>query len=170
MSAAAAIWLAHESGVMIDSERLELIVASQAASLPVVRNAVEQMARMEQFTDAETHGLLLAIDEALANVIKHGYEGRPDQPIRIVLAHTEGPDGRKGLAVEVRDQGRQVDPATIRGRDLDDVRPGGLGVHIMQSVMDEVCYSCPPDGGMLLRMVKYAGSSRKDGHRPPDAS
>jgi len=167
MSAAAAIWLANESGVMTDSERVELIIASQAASLPVVRNAVEKLARMEGFSDAETHGLLLAIDEALANVIKHGYQGRPDQPIRIVLARTEGPDGRQGLAVEVRDQGRQVDPATIKGRDLNDVRPGGLGVHIMQAVMDEVCYSCPPDGGMLLRMVKYAGSSGTSRPRRP---
>lgn len=142
---------------MSDPRGVELIIASHARSLPVVRSAVERMAQVEGFDEADTHCLMLAIDEALANVIKHGYQGRPDQPINVVLTRVEGPDGRTGLAVEVRDQGRQVDPATIKGRDLDDVRPGGLGVHIMQSVMDEVCYSCPPGGGMLLRMVKYTG-------------
>ena len=55
----------------------------------------------------------------------------------------------------VRDRGRQVDPTTIKSRDLAEVRPGGLGVHIIQSVMDEYNYSCPPDGGMLLEMKKY---------------
>lgn len=136
---------------------VELHITSNAKSLPVVRSAAERMAEMEGFCGAEAHALVLAIDEALANVIKHGYRGQPDQPITITLTPVRSPDGRCGISVLVRDQGRQVDPATIRGRDLSDVRPGGLGVNIIRSVMDEYEYSCPPDGGMLLRMVKYAG-------------
>lgn len=140
---------------MTAENRLELNIASNAKSLPVVRSAVGRMAEMEGFDDQDTHCVMLAIDEALANVIKHGYEGQPDQPITITLATVKSTDGRGGIAVEVRDKGRQVDPGTIQSRDLDEVRPGGLGVHIIQTVMDEYDYSCPPDGGMMLRMVKY---------------
>ncbi len=145
-----------------------LNIDSNARALPVVRGAVEQMATAEGFDANDTHGLVLAIDEALANVIKHGYGGQTDQPIRITLSVVKSPDGRNGIAVEVRDRGQQVDPGSICGRDLDDVRPGGLGVHIIRAVMDECEYSCPPDGGMCLRMVKFVGG--KSGGAVTDAS
>lgn len=136
--------------------RVELNITSNARCLPIVRSAVEKMASMEGFPSDDAHELTLAIDEALANVIKHGYDGQPDQPISISLEPVRSADGRAGLSVSVRDKGRQVDPSTIKSRDLAEVRPGGLGVHIIQSVMDEYNYSCPPDGGMLLEMKKFA--------------
>ena len=64
---------------------IELNIQSNSRCLPVVRGAVERMAQMEGFSPKEAHGLTLAIDEALANVIKHGYQGRPDQPITVTL-------------------------------------------------------------------------------------
>ena len=143
---------------MDESRTIELNITSNARSLPIVRGAVEKMARLEGFGENDTHALMLAIDEALANVIKHGYDGDPNQPIAIALEPVRSADGRAGISVRVRDQGRQVDPSTIRSRDLSDIRPGGLGVHIIQSVMDEYDYSCPSDGGMLLKMIKYVGS------------
>ncbi len=135
--------------------RVEMTINSDPSSLAVVRGAVTRMAELGGLDETGVHNVTWAIDEALANVIKHGYEGRPDQPIHLTLEGIVGPDGRRGLAVTVRDRGKQVDPATICGRDLADVRPGGLGVHIMRTVMDEVEFSCPMEGGMLLRMVKY---------------
>lgn len=133
-----------------------LNILSSPKSLPVVRAAVEQMAAQEGLSKKDAHGLVLSIDEALANVIKHGYEGRNDQPVTITLAPIRADDGRQGISVIVRDMGKQVDPQNICGRDLDDVRPGGLGVHIIRAMMDEAEYSCPADGGMMLRMVKFA--------------
>ena len=47
-----------------------------------------------------------------------------------------------------------VDPSDIKPRDLDDVRPGGLGVHIIVECMDEVTYSPRDGGGTVLTMVK----------------
>jgi anti-sigma regulatory factor (Ser/Thr protein kinase) len=70
--------------------------------------------------------------------------GRRPAPIR----------GKLSLMIGVRDYGRSVDPSTIKSRDLDDFRPGGLGVHIIRSIMDEVEYVPQPGGGMSLRLVK----------------
>ncbi|MCG8404026.1 MAG: ATP-binding protein [Phycisphaerales bacterium] len=152
------------------SSRVELNITSHTACLPVVRGAVERMAGLSGFTDDDAHGLTLAIDEALANVIKHGYDGREDQPITVQLSPVTADDGRRGIEVQVRDQGRQTDPGEISGRPLDEVRPGGLGVHIIRAVMDECDYSCPPEGGMLLRMVKYVslkkGAQTGEADRP----
>ncbi len=155
---------------MDESNSVELNITSNARSLPVVRGAVEKMARLEGFGEMDAHALMLAIDEALANVIKHGYDGDPNQPITITLEPVRSADGRSGISVMVRDQGRQVDPETIRSRELTDIRPGGLGVHIIQSVMDEYDYSCPPDGGMLLKMVKYIGPSPVAAAGPSDGA
>jgi len=142
---------------MTEPGTIRLELTSSTKCLPVVRGAVERMAALEGFNGDDTHELTLAIDEALANVIKHGYQNRDDQPIELTLKAIRSAEGLPGLCILVRDYGRQVDPTTIQGRDLDDVRPGGLGVHIIQTVMDEVEYSCPTDGGMQLRMVKYVG-------------
>jgi sigma-B regulation protein RsbU (phosphoserine phosphatase) len=53
------------------------------------------------------------------------------------------------------DFAQPVEVAKIRSRPLDEVRPGGLGVHLMRSVMDHVEFLPPPAGiGNLLQMVK----------------
>lgn len=142
---------------MTEPGTIRLELTSSTKCLPVVRGAVERMAALEGFDGDDTHELTLAIDEALANVIKHGYESRDDQPIELTLSTVRSSRGVPGLSIVVRDYGRQVDPSLIRGRDLNEVRPGGLGVHIIQTVMDEVEYSCPSGGGMQLRMVKFVG-------------
>ena len=46
------------------------------------------------------------------------------------------------------------DPEAIAGRPLENVRPGGLGIHIMKSVMDRVSYARAEGGGMMLNMSK----------------
>ena len=143
---------------MTEPGTIRLELTSSTKCLPVVRGALERMAALEGFNGEDTHELTLAIDEALANVIKHGYESRDDQPIELTLRTVRSAEGSPGLCILVRDYGRQVDPSTIHGRDLNEVRPGGLGVHIIQTVMDEVEYSCPSGGGMQLRMVKYVGT------------
>jgi anti-sigma regulatory factor (Ser/Thr protein kinase) len=56
--------------------------------------------------------------------------------------------------VRIDDYGQFVDPAQIKSRPLDDVRPGGLGVHLMQKVMDEVTYAKNRWGGTSLTLRK----------------
>ena len=65
-----------------------------------------------------------------------------------------GPIGARAYRIDDFHFGRQVDPATIKSRDLDDIRPGGLGVHIIGSVMDQVEYQKAPEAGMMVRMTK----------------
>jgi anti-sigma regulatory factor (Ser/Thr protein kinase) len=95
----------------------------------------------------------LAIDEAVTNVIRHGYKGSAGQPIEVVIDRVER-EGAPALQVTIRDFGRQVDPAMIVGRDLEDVRPGGLGTHIIRTIMDEVEYTHRHPSGMQLRVLK----------------
>ena len=90
---------------------------------------------------------------------RHGYEGRVGQPIEVTIDRVER-DGTDALQVTICDCGRQVDPANIVGRDLEDIRPGGLGTHIIRTVMDEVEYSLRQPTGMQLRVLKKLRSPR----------
>lgn len=134
-------------------------ITSEPKQAAVVRAAVDAFAAELGANQSDRSNLVLAIDEAVCNVIKHGYRGQPGQPIDVKLERLSQ-KGRTGLRVVIRDQGRQIDPTEIVGRDLDDVRPGGLGTHIIRSIMDEVEYRRQETSGMELRMVKWLSGTR----------
>ncbi len=131
-----------------------LRISADPEELPQVRDALSAVVGRIGFDEHQGAQIALAIDEALANVIKHGYGGRCQQPIDIEITQLEE-EGRGCIRVSIRDFGRQVDPSIIFGRDLDDVRPGGLGVHIMRTVMDHVEFACANGGGMRVTMTKW---------------
>ncbi len=135
---------------------IELKINADPFYLCIVRKAVQRMAELVGMNEQDSDSLILAVDEALTNVIQHGYGGACDQQIIIKLRQiTPGQKEPTGLEVIIRDFGQQVDPKTINGRDLDNIRPGGLGTHIIRSVMDKVEYTPQPQGGMQLHMIKY---------------
>lgn len=136
----------------MDSPVLAVLrVPGRAASLRLIR-AVVREAALGRGAGAEwANDLVLAVDEACQNVIRHGYrDGAAPGDLVIDVAG----DGA-GLCVRVTDFAPPVDPAKIRGRDLADVRPGGLGVHLMRTLTDECAWEAPPPGaGNVLRLRK----------------
>ena len=132
---------------------VRLSIASAPAYLPVVRAALEKVCELMGFEEDARGRIVLAVDEALTNIIRHAYGGQPGQPIEITFRRVEQDEGGAALEIELRDWGEPTDPRKIRSRDLQDVRPGGLGVHIMHKVMDHVEYA-PAEGGTCLRMLR----------------
>ena len=131
-------------------------ITSETDQVASVRSAILDAAACLGFGSLDASSIALAIDEAVANVIRHGYEGHTGQPIEVTIDRVDR-DGAAALQVTICDCGRQVDPATIVGRDLEDVRPGGLGTHIIRTVMDEVEYTLRQPAGMQLRVLKKLG-------------
>ncbi len=105
--------------------------------------------------DAER--FILAVNEACMNVIQHAY--KEDSSGEIVV---EVYDHEVDVEVRITDFAPPVDPAKIRPRDLQAVRPGGLGTHFMQEIMDDVRY-LPYDNsaGNCLVMKKYKDKSKR---------
>jgi serine/threonine-protein kinase RsbW len=138
---------------------IELV--SKPAYLCAVRDFMRAACRRSGLSDDQSAQVVLALDEALANVMKHGYEGRSDGWIRVSLTpFSNSSDARgPGLRIVIEDEAKQVDIASIKSRDLADVRPGGLGVHIIQQVMDSAVYERREGGvGMRLTLVKHLSS------------
>jgi anti-sigma regulatory factor (Ser/Thr protein kinase) len=136
---------------------LTLEVQSDPRLLSVIRSAVERFAEVVGFSEEDCRAITAAVDEAVTNVIRHAYQNRHDQPIRIVF---EGRDD--GLEFVLTDRGLAPDPAKLRGRPLEEVRPGGLGTHIMARVMSRVEYETSAEGNRL-RLFKALESKPAGG-------
>ncbi len=154
----------HAGGVPVDERRAarpeeaaevlaELSIAARADRMKLVRANVLAAARICGFGTEAAADIVLAVAEACQNVILHAYRGQAEGRMELALFRR-----RDGILVRLRDYGPPVDVARIRPRDLDEVKPGGLGTHFMRSLMDTVDYSPAPDGaGNLLHMTKRLG-------------
>lgn len=142
---------------MNQEPHLKIDMLSQPRYLAAARSMIAAVAQRLGFRDATCGQIALALDEALCNVIKHGYKKRTDGRIWISVWPLEG--DCPGIRILVEDEGTQVDPALIRSRDLAEIRPGGLGVFIIQQIMDEVTFQRREPEGMSLLMEKHLTSS-----------
>lgn len=147
---------AEHCDIRTDGAHIRVEVLSQPRYLAGVRELVLAVSRRIGFGESAAGHIALAIDEALANVIRHGYGGAEDRPIFLSISPLVGPVRGKdaGIRVCIEDHAKQVDPATIKSRDLEAVRPGGLGVHIIKEIMDEVIYEPRKGQGMRVVMTK----------------
>lgn len=118
-----------------------------------LRAATAKAALAVGFCQDKIDNITLAVTEAFTNIIRHGYKDNcQDEIVILTIEKLSEPDGIK---ITMRDFGNQVEPCQICGRDLDDIRPGGLGVHIMRSLMDLVEFKKADNIGMILTMIKY---------------
>ena len=158
----------------------EALVKLELLSNPLLNSGAREMlasvARRLGFGDEAAGHIALAIDEALCNIENHGYARDPGRPIWISVfamggLASNGADSSptSALKIVIEDEAKQVDPATIRSRPLDEVRPGGLGVHIIRQVMDQVIYERRSGRGMRLTLVKFRPGSGPGSGAPSHA-
>ena len=129
---------------------VKLSLPSHPIFLGLIRMAISQVAKEMQFGKKEVKNIVLAIDEACANVIKYAYQGRYDK--RIIITAKDKDDR---LEVSIRDFGKKAKPGSLRHRPLKKVRPGGLGIFFIRKIMDEVHYDTSSKIGTTLHLVKY---------------
>jgi len=113
--------------------------------LPVVRGAIGPLAAAIGWEESECLAITLALDEALANVIRHAYHNRADGLIE--LECRESPDG---LEISLLDNGDAPDRSKICAREIGCDQPGGLGTHIIKKVMDRVSYEVSAEGNRFV--------------------
>jgi sigma-B regulation protein RsbU (phosphoserine phosphatase) len=129
---------------------LALRMAARVDQLRKIREAVREAAESSGCGEQCAADVVLAVDEACQNVIRHAYSGDPSGAIELEIQR-RGDD----LVVSLRDFAPEVDPSQIKPRDLDEIRPGGLGTHLIRELMDSADFLRPASGcGNLLRMVK----------------
>ncbi len=151
---AAAAWERHAENERSAPESSDFLFGlsfpADPKRLKLVRPAIRAAAEACGFDEMETDDVLLAAGEAIENIIVHAYAGTRKGEIALAVHRMAD-----GLMLRIRDFAPNVDPAKIAPRDLDDVRPGGLGTHFIRAVMDDASFIPLPDGeGNLLELVK----------------
>lgn len=141
------------------SSPLDVSVPAEPRYLRCIRGFLTPVFE-SNFPPEEVGRLILAVDEACANIIKHGQSWfRPTSRISLSVVLT-----KKKIEVLIRDFCKERDVEKIKPRDLDDVRPGGLGTHFIQEVMDSVEFKPDADkeGRMILVLTKHINGKMSD--------
>lgn len=129
-----------------------LTVQSHPRLLAVVRDVVSRLADSHGLSEAVRNDLRLAVDEACANVIRHAYGGDTTQKIGLKFSATENE-----FRVIIEDTGKKAGNEAFQGRDFDDVRPGGLGMHFIRRAFDSVFFDPKKKNGNRLVLIKRWG-------------
>jgi serine/threonine-protein kinase RsbW len=143
---------------------LKLELQSNPNMLSVVRGAMERLTEVFGFSPPDCRSVTRAVDEALTNIMRHCYLGKLDQPIEVACSRVwRRPAALRveGLEILLVDRGPAVDPAKLRGRRLDEIKPGGLGLHFIRQSMDTVEFK-RLRGMNQLRLIKYLQPAKQD--------
>jgi len=132
-------------------------VPSHPKYLCVVREVTARIGQINELDEALVEQIKLAVDEACSNVIKYAYRGNTDK--RIVVRYKVD---RERFEVVIEDSGVRSDPRVIKGRELGEVRPGGLGVHFIRRCFDVFEFDGAKKNGNRLRLVRYLKERNED--------
>jgi anti-sigma regulatory factor (Ser/Thr protein kinase) len=127
---------------------LKLVVPSDPRFLSIARNMVSEVSAICGLPEEACQRVTLALDEALANVIRHAYKNHYDQEIEL-----DCQVNAERIVFRLLDEGEPPDPAMICGQPLNDVSLSGRGTHLMRAIMDEMSYK-QTSGKNELRLVK----------------
>lgn len=128
--------------------------ASHPANLCMMREFVREFAAQCGFAERALHLIVLGLDEACTNVIRHAY-GHEDCEL-ITLSCEKLADR---VRFRLRDYGKQCDPKNHTGRPIDVVQPGGLGMHLIREAFDQVDYILMKKGTELVLERMLPGSN-----------
>ena len=142
----------------------ELVVPNDTQYLVAVREEVTKVVEQSAFTKRDRKLIIVAVDEAVTNIMEHAYEDDLEGElfIEIVLEVSAG-----RFSAVIRDWGKVFDPTKVPAPDLkahvNEGRRHGLGIFLMKQIMDEVTYTSFPDGRNDLCMVRHAGGGSASG-------
>lgn len=128
-------------------------VPSSTENLAIVRDFLKAVGSQAGMQDGEVAKVQLAVDEACANVIEHAYDHDASRKVMIRVDFDA-----ETLRVEIVDTGRGFDPDSIKPEELKDLaaqrKTGGLGLRLIQTLMDEVIYNAVPGEKNEIHMSK----------------
>jgi len=130
---------------------LTLTLKNDPAEIGRLVDLLEAFGPQSGLTDDATFKLTLALDEIVANVVRHGFDDDREHRIEVKVTVDD-----RTVTASVEDDGLEFDPREAPVPDLDlpiEMRkPGGLGMHLVRATMDSVEYR-REDGRNILTIV-----------------
>jgi len=132
--------------ILLDAE-----YPADSSQLQHVREQVRKILMGYHCSADYINAVVLAVDEACANVIRHAYAVDQSGNMRLQIEKDE-----QTFLFRMIDYAPTADKSKIKSRSLDEIKPGGLGFHLMNTIMDTVVLLDPPGGnGNILEMTKH---------------
>lgn len=134
----------------------ELCIESDLSKLQEIRDYVINASMRSGFPADIAQNIALAVDEACTNLIKYSFNYNPHNKICIAVVVQS-----KEFNVFISDDGTSFNPTEVPTPDMLEyfrtMKPGGLGIHIMRSVMDDISYisSSPEHPHNTLKLKKF---------------
>ncbi len=128
-------------------KRFELTASSEVLS--PFRKELRHILNQAGWEKKSAEEILLAVDEALTNIIRHAYQGKSGK-----MAVTVGTSDDK-IEIVLEDWGKKFDPTQVPSPELPRHKPGGLGVHFIRTIMDQMIYDDQDPEGNRLRLIKH---------------
>jgi anti-sigma regulatory factor (Ser/Thr protein kinase) len=136
-------------------DKIEIKIPASPKYLKLIRRTVLNISEIAGFSSTQCNHITLAIDEACTNIIRHAYGGNSTKPIILQIFLL-----KDRLRFILKDYGKKAQIEAFQSRQLDDLRPGGLGVHLIKSVMDTFELINRTRGNMLV-LEKFLDNSKE---------
>ena len=129
-------------------ETIKMEISANPEYVSIIRLTTSGIANKVGFCIDDIEDLKVAISEACTNAIKHSLDDR----FIIIYSIIEN-----GLIIEVIDNGKGYDRGAVSKPDIDSLKEGGMGLFIIEALMDEVTVESQEGIGTSIKMIKYLG-------------
>ena len=107
-----------------------------SSSLKEIRNFARQVLAKDDIFKSTSDDVVLALAEAAQNIVKHAYNGADTSDnLKVEISYKDNQ-----LKIDLYDKGTPAIPTNIKPRNVDDIKPGGLGTFFIGQIMDEVMF------------------------------
>jgi anti-sigma regulatory factor (Ser/Thr protein kinase) len=128
----------------------KLTLNSRLSEMLQLSGWLDHLASRYAVPDHTKFAMNLCLEEAISNIIRHGYCGNPDGPI---VVHFTNP-GTKYFVLELDDEAPHFNPLAAPDlpamNSLDDPRVGGQGIRLLRRFADSLHYQATPQGNRLV--------------------
>ncbi len=129
-------------------ETIKMEISSNPEYVGIIRLTTSGIANKIGFSIGDIEDIKVAVSEACTNAIKHSNDNKFFITFYIL---------ENGLAIEIEDKGKGYDVESLHQPDLNNPKESGLGLFIIQSLMDEVNIESKENKGTIIKMTKYLG-------------
>ena len=130
-----------------------LVIEASLDRLEEVRGFVSGFAKEAGVDEDTISDFVLAVDEAVTNIIVHGYRNQPGS-IEVKIENNGG-----SLCIRLMDRAPKFDPCSHQSLNLEAAlekdTPGGFGLHLIRRIADELEYETDGSGRNVFSLIKH---------------
>jgi anti-sigma regulatory factor (Ser/Thr protein kinase) len=127
-----------------------ITIPSNPKYLRLVRAVVATIGQVSDLSDDSVDQVMLAVDEACANVIRHAYNNDFNKEIIVTFNIS-----KDILEVTIDDYGKKAEPDCFNCQPIGEIRTGGYGLHLIKRAFDVIKYDETKKNGNRLRLLRY---------------